>query len=86
MAKTEYNVRVWFIWEGVDNLGVLMKGELAARTELVARAMLRNQGIRVVKLKKSPRRILCSGNRRSSLRISLYLAVSWRPCYLPEYR
>jgi type IV pilus assembly protein PilC len=45
---------VWFVWEGTDQRGARMQGELSARTELVARAELRRQGIRVVKIRKKP--------------------------------
>jgi len=45
---------VWFVWEGTDQRGARTQGELSARTELVARAELRRQGIRVVKIRKKP--------------------------------
>ncbi len=53
MAVEKDNL-VWFVWEGTDQRGARMQGELSARTELVARAELRRQGIRVVKIRKKP--------------------------------
>ena len=51
---TEKDKLVWFVWEGTDQRGARTQGELSARTELVARAELRRQGIRVVKIRKKP--------------------------------
>lgn len=53
MAAEKDNL-VWFVWEGTDQRGARTQGELSARTELVARAELRRQGIRVVKIRKKP--------------------------------
>ncbi len=53
MAVEKDNL-VWFVWEGTDQRGARTQGELSARTELVARAELRRQGIRVVKIRKKP--------------------------------
>ena len=50
----EKDYLVWFVWEGTDQRGGRTQGELSARTELVARAELRRQGIRVVKIRKKP--------------------------------
>ncbi|MDD2768421.1 MAG: type II secretion system F family protein [Methylococcus sp.] len=44
-----------FVWEGLDKNGSRTKGETSARTEITARAELRRQGIRVVKIKKKPK-------------------------------
>jgi type IV pilus assembly protein PilC len=44
-----------FIWEGLDRNGSRTKGEVSARSEITARAVLRRQGIRVVKIKKKPK-------------------------------
>lgn len=44
-----------FVWEGLDKNGSRTKGETPARTEITARAELRRQGIRVVKIKKKPK-------------------------------
>lgn len=52
---------VWFVYEGVDARGSRTKGELTGRTEMVARAELRRQGIRVVKIRKKPKALFGPG-------------------------
>ncbi|MDD5033597.1 MAG: type II secretion system F family protein [Methylococcaceae bacterium] len=49
MAKEELPV---FVWEGTDKSGARIKGEVSARSETLARADMRRQGIKVVKIKK----------------------------------
>jgi type IV pilus assembly protein PilC len=49
MAKDEL---INFIWEGTDRTGARAKGEVAARTETMARADIRRQGIKIIKIKK----------------------------------
>jgi len=49
MAKDEL---LHFIWEGTDRTGVRTKGEVTARSETLARADIRRQGIRITKIKK----------------------------------
>ncbi len=49
MAKDEL---INFIWEGTDRAGARAKGEVAARTETMARADIRRQGIKIIKIKK----------------------------------
>ncbi|MDF9392494.1 MULTISPECIES: type II secretion system F family protein [Methylococcus] len=44
-----------FVWEGLDRNGSRTRGEISARSEITARAELRRQGIRVVKIKKKPK-------------------------------
>ena len=63
MAKEKDNL-VWFIWEGTDQRGARTQGELSARTEIVARAELRRQGIRVVKIRKKPIALFSSGQKK----------------------
>ena len=63
MAKEKDNL-VWFIWEGTDQRGARTQGELSARTEIVARAELRRQGIRVVKIRKKPISLFSSGQKK----------------------
>ena len=41
-----------FIWEGIDKNRKKIKGEIPAKSELVARSELRRQGYRVTKIKK----------------------------------
>lgn len=63
MAKEKDNL-VWFVWEGTDQRGARTQGELSARTEIVARAELRRQGIRVVKIRKKPIALFSSGQKK----------------------
>lgn len=49
MAK---DAAILFVWEGIDRTGGRTKGEAYARSEALARADLRRQGIKVVKVKK----------------------------------
>jgi type IV pilus assembly protein PilC len=46
---------ITWIWEGTDRTGLRQRGELVSRSELVAKAELRRQGIRVIKIKKKPK-------------------------------
>ena len=41
-----------------------MKGEVASRSELIARAELRRQGIRVIKIKKKPKPLFGAGKKK----------------------
>jgi type IV pilus assembly protein PilC len=67
MAKDK-DPLAWFIYEGTDNRGARTKGELSARTEMVARAELRRQGIRVVKIRKKPRELFGSRQKKITTR------------------
>ncbi|MFM8331443.1 MAG: type II secretion system F family protein, partial [Candidatus Methylumidiphilus sp.] len=49
MAKDDI---VNFVWEGTDRNGARVKGEISARTENMARADIRRQGVKVLKIKK----------------------------------
>ena len=66
MAKKEKDDLAWFIWEGTDNRGARTQGELSARTEMIARAELRRQGIRVVKVRKKPKPLF--GTRQKKIK------------------
>ena len=57
---------IWFVWEGMDQRGARAQGELSARTEMVARAELRRQGIRVVKIRRKPKALFGSGQKKIS--------------------
>lgn len=63
MAKTAVNL---FVWEGIDRNGGRAKGEAYARSEALARADLRRQGIKVVKVKKKARPLF--GGRKKPIR------------------
>ncbi len=49
MAKQEL---INFSWEGIDRSGSRIKNEITARSETLARAELRRQGFKIVKIKK----------------------------------
>jgi len=51
MAKNELTT---FVWEATDRNGARMKGEMPSKSESAARADLRRQGLKVVKIKKKP--------------------------------
>lgn len=44
-----------FLWKGKDKQGKVTKGEIAALSETIGRARLRQQGIRVISIKKKPK-------------------------------
>ncbi len=53
-----------FIWEGTDRNGARMKGEVSARTEVLARADVRRQGITITKIKKKPKPLFTLGKKK----------------------
>lgn len=53
MAETPTQIE--FVWKGKDRTGKVIKGEMSAYSETIARADLRRQGTRVISLKKKPR-------------------------------
>ena len=55
---------ILFVWEGADRNGSRMKGEISSRSELVAKAELRRQGIKVVKLKKKPKPLFSARKKK----------------------
>lgn len=59
---------VWFVWEGTDPRGLRTRGELTARTEMIARAELRRQGVRVVKIRRKPKALFPSGQKKITTR------------------
>lgn len=44
-----------YLWEGIDKTKTKTKGEIAARSELIAKVELKRQGYRVTKIKKKPK-------------------------------
>jgi len=60
MAKEELTL---FVWEGTDKAGGRIKAEISSRTEIAARAELRRQGIKVIKIKKKPKPLF-SGRKK----------------------
>jgi type IV pilus assembly protein PilC len=63
MAKEKEEL-VWFVWEGVDRNGARQKGELSSRSETVAKAELRRQGVRIAKIKKKPKPLFGPGKKK----------------------
>lgn len=61
MAKEEL---LSFIWVGADRTGAQQKGELSSRSELLARAELRRQGIRVIKIRKKAKPLFSAGKKK----------------------
>lgn len=61
MAKEELTI---FVWEGTDRNGGRLKGELSARTETLAKADLRRQGIKVVKVKKKAKPLFSARKKK----------------------
>ncbi|MCD2450349.1 type II secretion system F family protein [Methylicorpusculum oleiharenae] len=55
MAEAKATEQVDFIWDGKDKNGMRTKGEIAAKSETVARSDLRQMGIRVISIKKKPK-------------------------------
>ncbi|MBZ4202484.1 MAG: type II secretion system F family protein, partial [Methylovulum sp.] len=52
-----------FIWEGLDKSKVRIKGEISARSELIAKVELTRQGYRVIKIRKKTK-ALFSANQK----------------------
>ena len=44
-----------YLWEGIDKTKTKTKGEITARSELIAKVELKRQGYRVTKIKKKPK-------------------------------
>lgn len=61
MAKEELAT---FAWEGTDRNNAKLRGELMSRSETVARAELRRQGIRVVKIKKKAKPLFSASKKK----------------------
>ncbi len=52
-----------FIWEGLDKSKVRIKGEISARSELIAKVELTRQGYRIIKIRKKTK-ALFSANQK----------------------
>lgn len=63
MAKDEISN---YIWEGTDRSGAKIKGEISARSENMARADIRRQGIKILKIKKKSTPLFKAGKRKIS--------------------
>ena len=63
MAKQELII---FSWEGMDKSGSRIKDNISARTESLARAELRRQGFKVIRIKKKSNTLLTFGKKKIS--------------------
>ncbi|CAG1021185.1 partial Putative type II secretion system protein F, partial [Methylococcales bacterium] len=61
MAKDEL---ISFVWEGTDRTGARIKGEISARSETMARADVRRQGVKILKIKKKAAPLFSPGKRK----------------------
>ena len=61
MAKQQL---INFSWEGIDRTGARIKNEITARSETLARAELRRQGFKIVKIKKKSKPLF-SGHKQA---------------------
>jgi len=61
-----------FNWVGVDKIGKKLKGELQAKSVLLAKNELRRQGIQVKNIKKKSKSIFSSGKKIKAQDISLF--------------
>jgi len=61
MAKEELTL---FVWEGTDRSGGRIKSEISSRSENAARAELRRQGLKVIKIKKKPKPLFGSRKKK----------------------
>lgn len=61
MAKQQL---INFSWEGIDRSGSRIKNEITARSETLARAELRRQGFKIVKIKKKSKPLF-SGHKQA---------------------
>ena len=62
MAKAK-KTEVFFLWEGKDKQGKLVKGELSGKSDAMVKAQLRRQGINPLKVKKKPKPLFGGGGK-----------------------
>ncbi|MDO8846424.1 type II secretion system F family protein [Methylicorpusculum sp.] len=55
MAESKATEQIDFIWDGKDKNGMRTKGQIASKSEAVARSDLRQMGVRVISIKKKPK-------------------------------
>ncbi|MFT5425833.1 MAG: type IV pilus assembly protein PilC [Gammaproteobacteria bacterium] len=63
---TATNKEMFFLWEGKDKTGKLVKGELAGKSDALIKAQLRRQGINPLKVKKKPKSLMGGGSAKIS--------------------
>ena len=61
-----------FLWRGTDKSGKRTNGELAAKSDAIARTELRRLGIRVISIKKKPKPLFTSKSKITSKDISIF--------------
>ena len=64
MAEVE---QIDFIWQGLDKNKKPIKGEIAAKNDMVAKGELRKMGYRVTKIKKKPKQIQLFGPKSQAI-------------------
>jgi type IV pilus assembly protein PilC len=64
MATATKNAEMFFLWEGKDKTGKLVKGELAGKSDALIKAQLRRQGINPLKVKKKPKSLFGGGSTK----------------------
>jgi type IV pilus assembly protein PilC len=63
---TATNKEMFFLWEGKDKTGKLVKGELAGKSDALIKAQLRRQRINPLKVKKKPKSLMGGGSAKIS--------------------
>ena len=64
MATATKKKEVFFLWEGKDKTGKLVKGELSGQSDALVKAQLRRQGINPLKVKKKPKALFGGGTAK----------------------
>jgi len=70
MANKQQSMSKRFVWQGVTQKRAIANGELEAPTLVKARSILRQEGIRVTKLRRKPRPLLERGKRVNPIDVS----------------
>ncbi len=64
MATATKKKEMFFLWQGKDKTGKLVKGELSGQSDALVKAQLRRQGINPLKVKKKPKNLFGGGGAR----------------------
>ena len=64
MATAAKKKEVFFLWEGKDKTGKVVKGELSGQSDALVKAQLRRQGINPLKVKKKPKDLFGGGKAK----------------------
>ncbi len=67
MAEKAVNKHDTFLWEGTDKRGNRSKGEVMAASPTLAKAELRRQGVNPLKVKKKPKPLFGSGEKKKAI-------------------